>query len=419
MALAYPEGECFFTRSALSSSVYNADDPKDFYSQMMVEYVWNREADHGWRNSQGHRHPRSGYQIVKGSNWDTSYGNWTHLPFSYGSHWNKITKRVQHDLCTTGNVFKDREKGGGYKCLAYIRAIYLPVAHAVSEDHPDLCSFVQINFAVNRTVKFWHGESKFSDVKTDAVLGLPVNKQRTLALNPYKLIQLLTLPRQLRKDNCYNLKLLKLQQSISLQPHPRTSKSYSNGPDVAWTTIAKGNFGVDLTWKPPNKSTWEENFIKNVLYIGVGFVPGSGPILQIMFSVGWQLLLQEDAEAAFSALKDAVPGIDLMDKMFTEVHRSAQETREFLPDGWEGLGLQTKTSVAPVQTTPKPIEAMDAMLPMLLQKEVLIATGNDPDKETPKSDEGEGETVVDQAAGDLMDAGETVAGAVESAIPGL
>ncbi|KAL8688888.1 MAG: hypothetical protein Q9224_004775 [Gallowayella concinna] len=304
-------------------------------------------------------------------------------------------------------------------CLAYIRAIYLPVAHGVSEDHPDLCSFVQIHFAIDRTVKFWHGEGDFRDVKTDAVLGLPVNKHRTLALNPYKLIQLLTLPRQLRKDNCYNLKLLKLQQSISLQPHPQTSKSYSNGPDVAWTTIAKGNFGLDLTWRPPNKSTWEENFIKNVLYIGVGFVPGSGPILQIMFAVGWQLVVQEDPEAAYAALKDALPHLDLYDKMLREAHKSAQETRQFLPDGWQGLGLQTKTSDAPVKTTPKPIEAMDAMLPMLLQKEVLIATGNDPGKEPPKSDEGESETLVDQAAGDLMDAGETVTGAVQSAIPGL
>ena len=300
------------------------------------------------------------------------------------------------------------------QCLAYIRAIYLPVAHAVSEEHPDLCSFVQINFALNRTVKFWYGEGKFDDVKTDAVLGLPVNVQRTLALNPYKIIQLLTLPRQLRRDNCYNLKLLKLQQGISLQPHPQTSKSYHNGPDVAWTTIANGNFGLDLTWKPPNKSTWEENFIKNVLYIGVGFVPGAGPILQVMFSVGWQLIIQEDAEAAYSALKDAIPHIDLYDKMIRDLHKSAQETREFLPDGWEGLGLQTKTAAAPFETKPKPIEAMDAMLPMLLQKEVLVATGNDPDKQTSVADEGEGETIVDQAAGDLMDAGEKVTGVVDA-----
>ncbi|KAL8816676.1 MAG: hypothetical protein Q9223_004354, partial [Gallowayella weberi] len=306
MASAYPEGECFFAQSALSSSVYNANDPKDFYSN---------------------RHPRSGYQVVKGSNWGTYYGNWTHLPFSYGTHWKKITRRVQHDLCTAGNVFKDREKGGGYRvrkiasytiisnCLASIRAIYHPVAHAVSEDHPDLCSFVQIHFALDRTVKFWRGEGNFNDVKTDAVLGLPVNKHRTLVLHPYKLIQLLTLPRQLRKDNCYNLKLLKLRQSISLQPHPNTSKSYSNGPDVASTTIAKGNFGLDLTWKSPNKSTWEENFSRT------SFISesASGPILQIMFSVGWQLVIQEDAEAAYSALKDAVSSVDIYDKMIRDL----------------------------------------------------------------------------------------------------
>ena len=123
MALAYPEGECFFVRMKLESSIYHANDAKDFYSHMMVEFVWNREADHGpeecmtaqSRKGQGHRHPRSGYKIVRGSWWDTDYGNWTYLPFSYGAHWKKITRRVQHNLCTNGNTFRDREKGGAYR----------------------------------------------------------------------------------------------------------------------------------------------------------------------------------------------------------------------------------------------------------------------------------------------------------------
>ncbi|KAL8799082.1 MAG: hypothetical protein Q9200_007627, partial [Gallowayella weberi] len=293
MASAYPEGECFFARSALSSSVYNANDPKDFYStygtgKLIMAGTKVKAIDI----------PDPGTRSSKGPIGELTTETGPTCPSATG-----LIRKRSPDAFNT--IF----------CLASIRAIYHPVAHAVSEDHPDLCSFVQIHFALDRTVKFWRGEGNFNDVKTDAVLGLPVNKHRTLVLHPYKLIQLLTLPRQLRKDNCYNLKLLKLRQSISLQPHPNTSKSYSNGPDVASTTIAKGNFGLDLTWKSPNKSTWEENFSRT------SFISesASGPILQIMFSVGWQLVIQEDAEAAYSALKDAVSSVDIYDKMIRDL----------------------------------------------------------------------------------------------------
>ncbi|KAL8671355.1 MAG: hypothetical protein Q9168_004137 [Polycauliona sp. 1 TL-2023] len=442
MALAYPEGECFFQRSVLDSSVYHANDVKDFYSHLMVEFVWNKEADHGAgecmtaesRKGRGHRHPRSGYKIVRGSWWDTDYGNWTQLPFSYGTHWKKITRRVEHNLCVNGNQFRDREKGGAYRpffmmmpmptreerwCLAPIRAIYLPVAHSVSKDHSDLCSFVQVNFALSRTVKFWHGEGWFRDVTTDKVLGLKQDVQRTLALDVAGLVSLLTLPRQLRRDNCYNLKLIKLQQSISLQPDPGVSKSYSDGPDISWLTVAKGNYGLDLTWQPPQKSTWQESFIKNTLTVATGFIPGVGPIVQIMFSVGWTLISQEDPQAAFAVLKELAPGFDLGEKIITEIKKAAKETRAFLPDGWEELNLKTQQEVVKVEMASRPVEAMDAMLPMILQKEVLDATGNSPDKESSGGSQDEGETLVDVAAGDMVDAGKTVAGAVESAIPGM
>ncbi|KAL9026402.1 MAG: hypothetical protein Q9196_004928 [Gyalolechia fulgens] len=434
MALAYPEGECFFVRSKLDTSVYHPENVKDFYSHLMVEYVWNREADHGYNECKtrefkkglGHSHPRSGYKIVRGAFWDTDYGNWTQLPFSYGTHAKQITRRVEHNLCTNGNIFRDREKGGAYQVffmtmpmptkeerwlLANIRAIYLPVAWSVSKDHPDLCSFVQVNFALSRTVKFWHGEGHFDDVKTDQVMGLRKNVQRTLALDVTGLIQLLTLPRQLRRDNCYNLKLLMLEQAISLQPKQGVSKSYSDGPDLSWIRVANGNYGLDLTWHPPQKSTWQENFIKNVLTIGIGFVPGVGPILQIMFAVGWTMVTQDDPEAAFQVLKDLCPGIDLTEKILSELKNTARETRLFLPDGWKELNLKTQESVVEVQMVTRPVEAMDAMLPMLLQKQALAATGNNPDEETSTGSQDEGQTLVDNPAGDeLIDAGETIKG---------
>ena len=138
-----------------------------------------------------------------------------------------------------------------------------------------------------------------------------------------------------------------------------------------------------------------------------------------MFSVGWTLVSEEDPEAAFELLKNLCPGIDLTEKMIDELQKTATETRNFLPDGWKELNLKTQQQAVKAETTPKPIEAMDAMLPMILQKEVLDATGNGPDKATPAGSPDEGETLVDNPAGELMDAGRSVIGAVESVIPGI
>ena len=119
MALAYPEGECFFQRSVLNTSQadgYHADKVEDFYSHLLVEFVWNQEAYHGSvaaRRPGGRSHPRSGYKIVNSGDWSpTEYGAWEQPPFSYGPALNDIKRRFQHNLCTSGGRFKKRHNGG-------------------------------------------------------------------------------------------------------------------------------------------------------------------------------------------------------------------------------------------------------------------------------------------------------------------
>ncbi|KAF7920161.1 uncharacterized protein EAE97_011502 [Botrytis byssoidea] len=133
MAILYPEGEVFSDRKVLaqnSKNGYRVDDEKQFYSHFMIEYVWNREAYHGSKNANsisvsyksflgmevpvlgpglGHTHRRSGYKVSQGDFWDTHYGNWTHLPVSYGAGGSDIKRRVQHNLCTSGNRFRNYE----------------------------------------------------------------------------------------------------------------------------------------------------------------------------------------------------------------------------------------------------------------------------------------------------------------------
>lgn len=125
MAVPYPQGECFFKRSALKSlgkdkARFDANNPSHFYSTMLIEMVWNRESHHGSKkcnSPEGHPHRRSDYKIVRGGGgWKTDYGVWTHLPLTYG-HYQQPTRRVQHELCTWGYRFKSRERGAAYEVL--------------------------------------------------------------------------------------------------------------------------------------------------------------------------------------------------------------------------------------------------------------------------------------------------------------
>ncbi|KAL8883421.1 MAG: hypothetical protein Q9192_007175, partial [Flavoplaca navasiana] len=240
------------------------------------------------------------------------------------------------------------------------------------------------------TVKFWHGEGRrFYNVKTDKVLGCPKNVHRTVALDIAGLVQLLTLPRQLRKDNCYSLKLLKLQQATSLKPFQPVSKSYSDRPDLSWIHVANGSFGLDLVWQPPQKYAWTDQFIRTASQ--------SQPALYL----------------------ELAPGFDLQEKIIIELKKAASETRAFLPDGWKQLNLQTQEKPVEAAMASKPVEAMDAMLPMILQKEVLDAPGNSPDKEQPQGSQDEGETLVENVVGDIVETGDSVMDSVKSAVPGL
>ncbi|KAG8527324.1 uncharacterized protein KY384_007476 [Bacidia gigantensis] len=374
MALAYPEGECFFTRKALDSSAadgYKASDPKNFYSHMMIEYVWNHWADSvsvGRRN-----HPRAEYKNVTGVGWNTRFGAWSELPISYGPRPDDIKRRGSHKLCTNGNVFRDRDNGGGDQLLGYVRAIYLPVAHSVNKDHEDLCSFVQVNFALDRKIDMWIEDAEcFYEFPTTSTFGLGIWADRTLGVDVSSLIELLCLPRQLRKNHCYALKLIKLVNSGSIS-HVDLKFNISDEHDKSWVDVAKGNFGLDLTWLPAEKTLWAENFVKNTLNLAIGFIPVAGPFCQIMFTVAWTGIA-EDGPAAWKAYKDMCPGWDLTEHMIQELARTSNETRKFLPTGWQALKLSTnKDVVENVEVKTKPVDRkMDKSLQFRQEEKVYL-----------------------------------------------
>ncbi|KAG8526385.1 uncharacterized protein KY384_000379 [Bacidia gigantensis] len=311
MALAFPEGECFFDRSGLRVTarpdIYDANNPELFHSNMMIEYLWNVPDAIGDRDSNhpsGHTHPRATYTIVR------------------------------------NGVFS-----------------------------------------------------------TSSTYGLATHRGFTIGFDVQGLIQLLPLPRQLRKDNVYASRLIKIVNrsnivinSSSFRPdNPRT---YLRAWDISWLTVANANFGLDLQWKPAQGGGWLENFFKNVLTMALGAIPIFGPILAVVFPVAWTLIV--DPDSAFEELRNLMPGIDFADRLIRQrILDSVDESKQYLPDGWEQLALPAqKPSTAPVvdAAPPQPVQTLEEIgtsLSFVMAGEVLAQTNKVPPNDELVDEEGD------------------------------
>ncbi|KAF1814000.1 hypothetical protein P152DRAFT_372319, partial [Eremomyces bilateralis CBS 781.70] len=349
MAVPYPQGECFFKKSALQSAVegrFNAENPLHFYSNLMVEVIWNRESHHGPNEAKiptGHPHRRSDYKIVYGdAGWQTEYGVWTHLPFSYGQY-NHPTRRVQHELCTWGYRFKKREWGDAYESwfmfipmptrkeewvfidrLAYIRAIYIPVAHQASEKCPDLCTYVHVRFnSLNEVELEYHkdktpnkmaflydfeeGEVSTAKLKFDTTLGLVPDKTKALGLNISKLVTTLLVPRGQRKHDAFGSGGI-IQVDSSLIPLVRVQQNLTSGSMVDWKNVASKNQGLTIEWgKCNSKGPWFVTWFKDSMTFAIGWIPLIGPFL----SIGWVVAFTaiQDPDGLMDQLRASIPSI--------------------------------------------------------------------------------------------------------------
>jgi hypothetical protein len=161
-----------------------------------------------------------------------------------------------------------------------IRAIYIPIAQQASEDHPELCTFYQVNFAVaNNKVKILHhsGSARkptvtWRDVSLNKTLGLPDWWSLTVGINFNGLVELLSLPRQLRAQNAFSSGNV-IMIDKDLVASPRIEHSYSDDADFDWAKVASANYGLAIQWKPSiKKQDWMENFLKNSLTVALASV---------------------------------------------------------------------------------------------------------------------------------------------------
>ncbi|EMR84494.1 hypothetical protein BcDW1_6877 [Botrytis cinerea BcDW1] len=224
--------------------------------------------------------------------------------------------------------------------LAHVRAIYIPIAYSASEDYPDLSTWVQINFARDRTVPVWHAGSEFEDYKTDKLTGFGIKKDWTLGLDFTGLVELLSIPRQFRKVNPYSGKLIRIVPDNWVKT-VSVSKSYRDADDISWLAIQKAHNRVDLMWKSVEKTFWIENFTKNAMVFAIGWIPGPGPFMAIAFSLTWTAI--KDEEAFWNELSLWAPGVILDEakkvEKETKVGKPPEGEKVDDPDGGMVLGV--------------------------------------------------------------------------------
>lgn len=222
--------------------------------------------------------------------------------------------------------------------LGYIRAIYIPIAHEASKQYPQLCTFIQINFAARGTVDIWRPNwGTFGAHTCDKTYGLQIASDYTVGLDIYGLLQLLSLPRQLRQTNAYSSKMISIVPKGSLKTNGLAQAfKQHNRYDFDWTQIAKANFGLELQWLPHKPNGWFVEYIKNAIKFALDFVPIIGFILQIEFSLGWTALT--DPDSFYETLKEEIPLVLLTDGIISELKSEAEKIKKFLPPGWDQVG---------------------------------------------------------------------------------
>ncbi|KAH7217020.1 uncharacterized protein BKA55DRAFT_627655, partial [Fusarium redolens] len=208
--------------------------------------------------------------------------------------------------------------------LARIRAIYIPVAFSASKDHPNLSMWLQVSFTQARVVDIWRGGSSFMGHETNPTSGLGVWREHTIGFDITGLTELLSCPRQFRKVNPYEAKFIKLVHRDTVRT-VSVKDSYHDQYDFSWLTIAQAHSGLNIEWGKGQKGSWFEDFFKNAISFGLGFVPGVGPLLSIAFNLGWTAVVNPDQ--FMHELSLWAPSVKIPELFKDDVRKNSAEIR--------------------------------------------------------------------------------------------
>ncbi|MCJ1227484.1 hypothetical protein MMC12_004140 [Toensbergia leucococca] len=327
MALPYPEGEVYFKSATLKLNNFDASDDMSFYSNFLVEYVWNRPYCTNFEIETTKNHPRSTLRTGFGDLWATRFGVWdtTYVLFSDKDDGTGVFRQAVIKNNENFNETRDFDSSGTRKTricavpmgpekymyidlTVPIRAIYFPIASKSSQVNENLCTYLMVDFRLRKGVKM---RSRDSDSEHDVPYsykdGLNFRAYQSLCFNIPGIYALLALPQQMRNmDKGLYQTTVKGEELINLwgaeninkgrvkygAPSNSTTIEFSRLIDLA--TVLLDNFGVDISWTPYEHSSWVLNFLQQVSTLGLAFIPIAGPLISVSFAVGLKAITDPD-----------------------------------------------------------------------------------------------------------------------------
>ncbi|KAF5000457.1 hypothetical protein FGRMN_1788 [Fusarium graminum] len=314
MASYYPEGECYFQRSSLTySGGFSAQRERDFYTHVLLEYQWN-----GWRaiNQTSRSHARSAWTSGTGQFWNTRFGDWDRFWVGESKFRNpdQCTFRHGHANSLNWNECRDLDRGGTRKYIIRpvmihspdtqwlwidatipLRAIYLPVVQTTDEAFPGLCTYVVIDFRHRTHLDIFNVAGFSQRIQINTRDGLGYRDDLTWGFNIPNIIAYLTIPSKLRNPDqgLFKTKVRGDELVVCANSSRSWAGSFTHARffrEMDMADILSATFGVEVGWRPFEYSSFLKNIILQVIELGLGFIPGAGPILSVAFGIAVQLL---------------------------------------------------------------------------------------------------------------------------------
>lgn len=199
MALPYPEGEVYFKRSLLKYPGFAMDtDDKAFYSNVLVECVWNLWYNSNAATTTTKNQLRAKYMAGKVEDYNTTFGLWRTQSalFSDSNDGTHVTREIVLEKNTNLYEVRDADKGGidkvhlqpvtlGPERYMYldltvpVRAIYFPIAAKSSAFNEEVCTYLMVDFRLRKGVKMRNRQS-------DEEYDVPYSYRRGLGWRAYQ-----------------------------------------------------------------------------------------------------------------------------------------------------------------------------------------------------------------------------------------
>ncbi|KAL3679383.1 hypothetical protein R1sor_022339 [Riccia sorocarpa] len=278
-------------------------------------------------------HKRSTMSEGKAAGYATTFCRWDYF-YVGESTTSRITQKNPTDVnmlrvsrypvSTNYNEMRDLDAGGPEKYILRpvkirdpstqwlwidgtvpLRAIYFPVALTTDEAYPDLCTYAVIDFRKKNSVNLINIETGESvEFYITEKLGLDFKDGWSWGFNIPDIITYLCIPHKLRnpQEGLYSpttpgdeLVVFAPSDINWVSANGISAPAGEFEREIDYSKVLSATFGVEVGWRPYEYSSFIGSLIGQVVGLGLGFIPGVGPLLSVGFGMAVQLI--EDPES--------------------------------------------------------------------------------------------------------------------------